>query len=209
MRWGTREAPGTEDDEPGPDFGIPYVITKREAEVAVLGQVEQGLDAVIVNPVFLLGPWDWKPSSGRMLLKAASAPILLAPPGGNDFAHVADVAAGILTAAQRGRLGERYILGGEALSYTEAFQLFADTAGRKRRARQAPAAVIRGAGRAANLLGQLTGGEYDVNSASALVSTLPHHFSSARAERELGYTWRPAAEAARDAWEWFVAHGYA
>jgi dihydroflavonol-4-reductase len=185
------------------------VITKREAEAAVLAEVEHGLDAVIVNPAYMLGPWDWKPSSGRMLLKAVKAPVLFAPPGGNDFVHVGDVAAGVLTAAKLGRTGERYILGGEPLSYAEAFQLFADVAGRRRTARHAPAWLVRGAGSAADLLGWVTGGEYDVNSASTAISTLPHHFSSAKAERELGYTWRPAAEAARDAWEWFQTHGYA
>ena len=210
LRWGTRENPGTEDDEPGPDFGIPYIITKREAETAVLAELARGLDAVMVNPAYILGPWDWKPSSGRMVLKAASAPVLLAPPGGNDFVHVQDVAAGILAAIDKGRPAERYILGGEALTYTEAFQLFADVAGRKRKARTAPPWLIRAAGQAANVAGWLTGGgEFDVNSASTEVSIHPHHFSSAKAARELGYTFRPAAEAARDAWEWFQAHGYA
>lgn len=209
MRWGTREHPGTEDDPAGPDHGIPYVVTKREAEQAVLEEVERGLDGVIVNPAYMLGPWDWKPSSGRMLLKVASAPVVFAPPGGNDFVHVEDVATGILAAVEHGERGRRYILGGEALSYTEAFQLFATIAGRNRRARTAPAWLTRAAGRAADLLGYATGGEYDVNSASAGASTLPHHFSSARAQAELGYTYRPAAEAARDAWAWFQSHGYA
>ena len=210
MRWGTREDPGTEDQEPGPDYGIPYVISKREAEAAVLAEVENGLDAVVVNPAYMLGPWDWKPSSGRMLLKAVHAPLLLAPPGGNDFCHVQDVAAGTLAAAGRGRTGERYILGGEAMTYTEAFQLFANVAGRRKRARTSPAWLVRAAGHAANIAGLLTGGgEFDVNSASADASIRPHHFSSAKAERELGYTHRPAADAARDAWEWFLANGYA
>ena len=63
---------GTPADEETP-FGntveCPYVVTKREAERAVLDEVDRGLDAVIINPVFMLGPWDWKPSSGRMLLR--------------------------------------------------------------------------------------------------------------------------------------------
>lgn len=209
MRWGTVEHPGTEDDEPGPDFGVPYIITKREAEQAVLDEVSHGLHAVIVNPAFLLGPWDWKPSSGRMLLAAAKAPVLLAPPGGNDFVDVRDVAAGILAALVKGRVGERYILSGQPLSYTEAFQLFSDTAGRERKAHTAPAWLVRMSGRAAGVMGALTGGEYDINSASAELSILPHHFSSAKAVQELGYSFRPAAEAARDAWEWFLANGKA
>ena len=65
---------GTPADEETP-FGntveCPYVVTKREAERAVLDEVDRGLDAAIINPVFMLGPWDWKPSSGRMLLEVA------------------------------------------------------------------------------------------------------------------------------------------
>ena len=209
MRWGSMEHPGTEADEPGPDFGVPYVITKREAEHAVLEEVGHGLHAVIVNPAYMLGPWDWKPSSGRMLLAAARAPLLLAPPGGNDFVDVRDVAAGILAALERGRSGERYILGGHPLTYRDAFQLFSDTAGRSRRARTAPALLVRASGSAAGILGALTGGEYDVNAASASLSIMPHHFSSEKAISELGYGFRPVAESARDAWEWFAANGYA
>lgn len=208
LRWGTRDHPGREDDEPSPDGGIAYVISKREAEQVVLAEVARGLDAVIVNPAYLLGPWDWKPSSGRMLLRVASQLLVMAPPGGNDFVDVRDVAAGTLAAAERGRTGERYILSGESLSYREAFQLFADVAGRRRKARTAPAWLVRAVGRAGDLAGFLAGGEYDVNSGSAAMSTMAHHFSSARAVAELGYSWRPAEEAARDAWEWFAAHGY-
>jgi len=72
-----------------------------------------------------------------------------------------------------------------------------------------PAWLIRVAGRGATILGGLGGGEYDVNVASAAMSVLPHHFSSAKAARELGYQPRPAADAARDAWNWFRTHGYA
>lgn len=209
MRWGTMNQPGTETDEPGSDLRVPYVITKREAEQVVLDEVGHGLDAVIVNPAYMIGPWDWKPSSGRMLLAAAKAPLLLAPPGGNDFVDVRDVASGILTATAKGRTGERYILGGHPLTYTAAFQLFSDAAGRSRKARTAPAWLVRTSGRAAGLLGAVTGGEFDVNSASAEMSILPHHFSSAKAVDELDYAFRPVEEAARDAWEWFKANGYA
>lgn len=210
MRWGTIADPGTEDQEAGPDFGIPYIITKRAAEAAVLDMVaNRGLDAVVVNPAYMLGPWDWKPSSGRMLLKAATTRVLVAPPGGNDFVHAGDVVAGILAAIDRGRPGERYILTGEPLSYTAAFELFSEVAGRPRKARTAPAWLVRSAGKAADLYGGITGDEYDVNAASTAVSILPHHFSSAKAAADLGYTFRPAADAARDAWEWFTTHGYA
>ena len=64
--------PADEEVPFGNTIECPYVVTKREAEQVVLDEVARGLDAVILNPVFMLGPWDWKPSSGRMLLEVAA-----------------------------------------------------------------------------------------------------------------------------------------
>lgn len=210
LGWGTREHPT---DEEAPQEGLParlpYSASKRRGEEAVLEEVAQGLDAVVVNPGFLLGPWDWKPSSGRMLLEVARGAALLAPGGGNDFCHAEDVAAGLLAAAERGEAGRRYILGGEALSYLEAWRLFARVTGGRAPLGTAPDLLVKAVGWGGTLLGRLTGREPTVNAGAAAVSLLPHHFSSRRAEVELGYRWRPAEEAARDAWEWFRSHGYA
>lgn len=209
LGWGTRENPS---DEEAPQEGLParlpYSASKRKGEEAVLEEVGRGLDAVVVNPGFLLGPWDWKPSSGRMLLEVARGGGLLAPGGGNDFCHAEDVAAGLLAAAERGATGRRYILGGEALSYLEAWRLFARVTGGQAPVGTAPDILVKAVGWGGTLLGRLTGREPAVNAGATAVSLLPHHFSSRRAEEELGYRWRPAEEAARDAWEWFQSHGY-
>ncbi|MFN9880268.1 MAG: NAD-dependent epimerase/dehydratase family protein, partial [Planctomycetota bacterium] len=117
--------PRTESDrEPGKP-PISYVQSKREAEQKMLEQIEQGLDGIIIHPGFMLGPWDWKPSSGAMLLAIAGGPTPLAPAGGCSAVDVRDVADGILKAVDRGRRGERYILGGENLSYLELWQKMA------------------------------------------------------------------------------------
>jgi dihydroflavonol-4-reductase len=183
-------------------------VTKREAELAVLEQAALGLDAVIVNPVFVLGPWDWKPSSGRMLLAIARGAGRFAPPGGNDFAHAEDVAAGVMRAAERGRTGERYILGGEALSYREAFALIAEVTGGPRPIATVPGAVVKSVGWGGTAIGWFTGREPALNAASAALGCLPHHFDDAKASRELGYRSRAARVAARDAWSWLVERGY-
>ena len=99
---------GQPSDEETPVAGgvlCPYVVTKREAEQAVLAEVAQGLDATIVNPAYMIGPWDWKPSSGRMLLEVARNRGLVAPLGTNNFCDVRDVAQGIL---DRGRSRRRW-----------------------------------------------------------------------------------------------------
>ena len=201
--------PADEDTPPGGMPECPYVVTKREAEAAVLAEVERGLDAVIVNPVYMLGPWDWKPSSGRMLLEVAAGRGLFAPPGANDFVDVRDVAAGIITAIDRGRSGRRYILGGHPLSYLDAWRIFARTTGRMPPLGHAPRAAVRVAGWLGDAIGLITGKEPDVNSAATTMSLLAHNFSSRRAETELGYAYRPFETTVQDAWSWFVERGYA
>lgn len=209
LAWGTPEAPGDETPAGALPRDTTYATTKRLAEAAVEDERRRGLDAVILHPGYLIGPWDWKPSSGRMLLAAVRGPVAIAPPGGNDFCHAGVVAEAVLEVALRRPPSDRYILSGEALSYTQAFRLMRQAAGRAPRVVTAPAWMVRIAGRAGDGWGAITGREPDVNSAAAAVACLPHHFSSARAMAEIGYRPRPAIEAMREAWTWFVEHGYA
>ena len=206
---GTRKQAANEDTPADPTIRVPYITTKREAEALVLEAVAGGLNAVIVNPTYMLGPWDWKPSSGRMLLHLARGNALLAPRGGNDFCDVRDVVAGILAAAERGRPGRRYILGGEPLSYLQAWRLFAQVIGARGPICRAGPMAVRVAGKWGDLRRKLTGNEPDINSASTKMSAEFHHFSFARAADELAYAPRSAREAATGAWRWFQQHGYA
>jgi dihydroflavonol-4-reductase len=188
---------------------IPYAVTKAQAECAVLEEVARGLNAVIVNPGFMLGPWDWKPSSGRMLLAVARGQGWFAPTGHFNVCDVRDVADGILAALDRGRTGRRYILGGETMSYLDAWRLFADVIGVRRPLCRIGPVVTRLAGWGGDLWGKLSGNEPDVNSAALALAKLPKHYTSDRARRELGYAPRPFSQAVQDAWAWFVANGYA
>lgn len=208
LGWGTTARPGTEDAPLTPDYGIAYVRTKRESQRLVLAAVERGLDATIVNPGFLLGPWDWRPSSGRLLIEAIRKPWLPAPPGGNDFCHADDVASGVLAAAARGRRGACYILGGQALSYADAFRAFRRAAGKRPQAWSLPRLVIEIAGRAGDAAGWLFGREPELNSGAIAASSHPHHFDDMRARRELGYVSRDISATAADAVRWFQAEGY-
>jgi dihydroflavonol-4-reductase len=201
--------PADEETPPGVMPECPYVVTKRDAEAAVLAEVERGLDAVIVNPVYMLGPWDWKPSSGRMLLEVAAGKGLFAPPGGNDFVDVRDVAGGVLAALEKGRTGRRYILGGHGMSYLDAWRVMARVTGRMQPLGFAPRPFVRLAGWIGDLAAMIRGREGDVNSAATTMSMLDHNFSSRRAQEELGYSFRPLEDTIQDAWDWFVARGYA
>lgn len=199
-------------DEESPREGkVPcsYVITKREAEQAFLEEVERGLDGVIVNPGLMFGPWDWRPSSGRMLLEVARRFTPLAPKGGGTVCDVRDVAAGILAALDRGAAGRHYILGGENLTYLELWKRIARATGGSAPICRAGPLLRIAAGRGGDLIGKITGREPDVNSAAVGMSDLYHYYSIARAQEELGYVVRPVEESIADAWRWFQAEGYA
>jgi dihydroflavonol-4-reductase len=203
------DRPADEDTPPKSSVLCPYVITKREAEQVVQDQIRQGLWATIVNPAFMLGPWDWHPSSGKMLIEISTGRAHAAPCGANSFCDVRDVAAGILSAFERGQVGRRYILGGETLTYGQAWSLFAEVTGvRKPRLKmRRPALFV--AGLIGDMITKFTGKEGNVNSAATKISTQSRSFSSRRAVEELGYTPGPIRQAAVDAWQWFKEYGYA
>jgi dihydroflavonol-4-reductase len=184
-----------------------YVTSKIQGERAVQEFIEQGLDAVIVHPGFCLGPWDWKPSSGRMLL-AVNRGALVAPPGAFTVCDVRDVSAGIAAAAKLATCGRRYILGGHNLTYLEAWRVFARAAGAPGpRFRIGP--ITRWIGSVgADVWTYWTGEESEINSATIGIGAQETCFTSARAMRELGYRIRPLEETVADAWNWFCEHGY-
>src|SRR5262245_2078595 len=187
---------------------IPYVVTKRESEQAVLDEVARGLDALIVNPGCMFGPWDWKPSSGRMLLAVARfAPAY--PLGAVTFCDVRDVAAGTLAASPLGRRGGRYILGGHNLSYREAWRQMRRLAGKLSPLVPMGPIIRTIAAPILNLHTWLTGYEGEINSAVLKLGRQQHCFSSRRAETELGYKVRPFTETLGDTWDWFRQRGYA
>ena len=187
---------------------VPYVITKREAEQVVLEEVDRGLDAVIVNPGFMLGPWDWKPSSGRMLLEVGSGKGIIAPYGWFSLCDARDVARGVLAAVQLGRTGRRYILAGVTFSYLEAWRMFAEVAGSRYPWCRVGTLTLLIAGFGADLSTRFTGHEPEVNSGAIALAALPKNYTSKRAETELGYRIRPSRETVRDAWAWFQRYRY-
>lgn len=186
----------------------PYVVTKREAEQVILELVADGLRASIMNPGYMIGPNDWKPSSGRMLLQVAKGWGLFAPLGANSYCDVRDVVSAILAASTCGQPGRRYILGGETLSYFQAWRIFADVTGGTPPVLPAGPLLRLGAGYCGDLWARLTGRESDVNSAATAMAAQKRSYSSARAQAELGYRPRPLREAATDAWAWFRSQGY-
>jgi dihydroflavonol-4-reductase len=205
---GNRE--GTIDETATHDGQIPctYVASKRAAEKVVVDAVKEGLDANVVHPGFMLGPWDWKRSSGRMVIECGKLWTPLAPSGGCSVCDVRDVARGVLSALEKGTAGRHYILGGENLSYFDLWTKIA-RAFQKR----PPITVMRWparflAGSIGDVKANISGKESDVNSAALAMSAQFHCYSSQRAIDELGFQIRPADESLQAAIKWFRDVGY-
>jgi dihydroflavonol-4-reductase len=204
---GRLDAPADEETALPGIAPVPYVTTKQAAEQVVLDEVNRGLWATIVNPATMFGPWDWKPSSGKMLLEVSQF-ALFAPVGAGSFCDVRDVTAGILAAADRGQPGRRYILAGHNLAFRDFWTQIAGLVG-KRGPRLPMGPIFRAfAAPICDLRTRISGSEAAANSAALAMSRQMHCFSSARAERELGYQIRPLPETLRDAWQWLREQGY-
>jgi len=205
---GTRDRPADEQWVAGPNVPCPYVLSKQAGNQAVQRAIEQGLNASIVYPGYMIGPWDWKPSSAEMLLEVVTRSTPLAPSGGFSVGDVRDAALGIVTAFQRAPIGRDYVLAGHNMTYLETWRAFTRIAGGSPpRMRSGPLIRI-GAGWVGDLVGLVTGREPNVNSASVKMSGLHHYFSSRRAEQELDYQVRPVDESIAEAWQWLQKHGY-
>jgi dihydroflavonol-4-reductase len=186
-----------------------YKRSKVIAERLVEDAAAAGLPVVIVNPSTPIGPRDIKPTpTGRIIVEAATGKIPAFVDTGLNLVHVDDVAAGHLLALKRGRIGERYILGGEDVSLR---QMLTDIAGLVDRTPPTvnlprgplyPLAVI------AEGVAQLTGKEPMLTRDALRMASHRMFFSSEKARTELGYRARPYREGLTDALAWFRAEGY-
>jgi dihydroflavonol-4-reductase len=188
-----------------------YKRSKYLAEQAVHELIErEGVAAVIVNPSAPIGPGDIRPTpTGRVVLDAAKGRIPAYVDTGLNVVHVDDVAAGHLLAYERGAIGQRYILGGQNLTLGEILTLIAGLAGRRPPRLCLPGGLIMPLAYLSELAARLGGGAEPLLTVDGLrMARKRMHYSSAKAERELGYRSRPAADAVSDALAWFRHNGY-
>jgi dihydroflavonol-4-reductase len=180
-----------------------YKRSKYEAEQAALALARQGAPVVIVNPAAPVGPRDIKPTpTGRMVLEAAAGKTPAYVDTGLNIVHVDDVAEGHVLALKRGRIGEKYIVGGENLTLKELLTLIAEIAGRRPPSIRLPVEVVWPVAIAMEALGRF-GIEPRVTRDHLRMAKKKMFYSSAKAMRELGYAPRPARQAVIDAITWF------
>lgn len=207
-------ADGTPADESGPLTEAEAIGAYKKSKVAAERLVEamigaEGLPAVIVNPSTPVGPRDARPTpTGRIIVEAASGRMPAYVDTGLNLVHVEDVAAGHLAALTRGRIGERYILGGDDLTLAQMLGTIARLAHRSPPRVRLPRHLIYPLALGAEAAARLTGREPFVTLDGLRMAKYRMFFSSAKAERELGYRHRPAEEGLGDALRWFRASGY-
>ncbi len=185
-----------------------YADSKRLAEEEVQKAVARGLDAVIVNPATVIGAGDVYMGSGSLVVEIARGRMPMVPPGGMCVADIDAVVQGHLAAADRGRTGERYILGGENLSYRRIAQVVAEVVGKRAPHLVVPRPLLDPAAAIVETWNNVSRRPPLINGEQIRLSGVNFFFNSSKAIRELGYPLMPFREAARKAFRWYQEHGY-
>nr|WP_041319811.1 hopanoid-associated sugar epimerase [Hyphomicrobium denitrificans] len=187
-----------------------YKKSKVLAERFVEGMVaDSKLPAVIVNPSTPIGPRDVRPTpTGRIVIEAACGRMPAYVDTGLNLVHVDDVAAGHLAALTRGRIGERYILGGDDMTLGDMLAEISRLAGRRAPTTRLPRHLVYPIAYGAEAAARITGREPFATVDGIRMAKYKMYFSSAKAKREIAYRSRPASEALADAYDWFRDAGY-
>jgi dihydroflavonol-4-reductase len=182
------------------------VLAEREVERMV---AQQGLPAVIVNPSTPIGAHDVRPTpTGRIIIEAATGKMPAFVDTGLNLVNVEDVAAGHWLALEKGRLGQRYILGGDNVTLQALLGEIASLSGRRPPRVKLPLWPLWPLAHAAEAVARVTGKEPFVTVDGLKMSRNRMFFSSAKAERELGYRPQPYLGALQAALAWFGREGY-
>jgi dihydroflavonol-4-reductase len=203
--WGPSDGDVIDETSPSraPGHRVNYFRTKWLAEQEVLRGIERGLEAVIINPTNILGPYDPNTWS-RAFTLAKQGKMLFSPPGAAPWCHVREVARALLAAVERGGIGERYLLGGTQASYREVFQIVNELLGQKA-PRVAPSGLLLALAALRDWSSRLTGKEPEITPDMARVLSIRFEVRSSKAERELGFRSVPLREMVEDTFEWLRA----
>lgn len=202
--YGTKEIPGCEEFPMARLFGKSlYALSKLEGQAAALSYRNK-IRVVVVNPTFMLGPYDAKPSSGRIILMGYKKRLILYPPGGKNFIHVQDAAKGVVKSIEKGKNGEAYLLANENLSYRDFFRKLANRTGRHHILIRIPRPLLLVAGGIGSLL-RFFGVKTELSLTNMRILCINNFYSSKKAQKELQIQ-RPLLsieKAIDDYLEWF------
>ena len=187
-----------------------YKKSKYDAQRIAQGWAERGLPVVIVNPSTPVGEMDIKPTpTGQMIVDFLNRRMPAYVDTGLNLIDVRDVARGHLLAAEKGVVGQRYILGNRNMSLKEILDVLSGLTGRPSPGTRLPHWIPLAAAAAATWAARWTGRAPRFSLESVRMSTHRMYFDAGKAVRELGLPQTPVEEALARAVAWFRAHGYA
>jgi len=182
-----------------------YGKAKAAASRIVLDAVRDGLDAVIVNPVYVIGPYDYRLSEiGEVMVMFRRFPIPAGTEGRYDFIDVRDIAIGHVLAAERGRTGESYLLSGSRMTVREMMGILARLAGRRPPRLFLPLRVAGALATLAPAIERLTRCRALLTPYAVHTLSVDFEIRDRKARDELGHAPRPVEESLRDAWDWMI-----
>ena len=186
-----------------------YKRSKFEAEQRAFRAAQDGLPVVIVNPTTPVGPGDWKPTpTGKIIVDFLNGRMPGYVETGLNFVPVEDCARGHLLAAERGRAGERYILGGRNLTLKQMLDILSGVSGRRAPQWKFPYVLAYAAGCVDTAFSRLAGREPQIPLEGVRMARHKMFVDASKAVRELGFAPGPIEEALERAVAWYASNGY-
>jgi dihydroflavonol-4-reductase len=186
-----------------------YKRSKWMAEKEVLLAAKDGLPVIVAMPTTPVGPWDWKPTpTGKIILDFLNGKMPGYVETGLNFVGVEECAAGHLLVAERGKIGERYLLGAENLTLKGLLDLLAGITGLRAPSMKIPHGVALGVAYVESAFSRLVGKEPQIPVEGVKIAQHKMFVDCSRARRELGFQPGPVAAALERAVRWYRANGY-
>tara|TARA_R110002072_G_scaffold172042_4_gene325844 strand:+ start:365 stop:1351 length:987 start_codon:yes stop_codon:yes gene_type:complete len=185
-------------------YKLDYMDSKKEAQQRVLKAVkERKLQAIVVNPTFMIGPYDSGPSSGEMILSLYRGKVPGYTVGGKNFVNVKDAAFAVVNGLTMGEVGECYILGNENLTFEEAFKRISKIIDVKPPRLKLPPVIVKSYGYVSSLIGKIFDSKPSVTYELAVISNHVHFYSAEKARRDLCLPQNSIDEGIKDCVNWF------
>lgn len=206
--YGTMQSPGDETHKIAYPFSKSYYASSKfEAQQYILQHLKEiNPEVLIVNPTFMLGKHDNKPSSGEIILRGYRKKFILIPPGGKNFIHVKDVADAICNAIHKGDSGNCYILSNQNMSYQSFYKNMIAYTNQKSQVIIVPRFILLFSGSIGSLLNKL-GIATDVHYTNMKMLCVENYFSNKKAISVLGLKTTPISKAIKDGVDWFIEEG--